>query len=263
MINRIVLTVTLALLIFLAGFFHVRSSLAKGGKDGLATGQIFYQANAAYKEAKFDKAIENYEKLIQSGKVSGNLYYNLGNSFFKKGEFGKAIVNYERARFFIPHDSDVRANYEYTLSLLKVRSPSFANLLEKAANRLFEGVTVNFLTMVLSLIYSILFLVLILNLFLKGLRKFTIAFIVMLAISLVLSVVSLYSKISDFNKGAIIITKEANVKFEPLESATTYFTLTEGSKVAVIEKAENWYKIKRSDKKIGWLNRAHLELLRD
>jgi len=41
----------------------------------------------------------------------------LGNVFFKQGQIGRAIVNYERAQRLLPHDSDVRANLQYALSL--------------------------------------------------------------------------------------------------------------------------------------------------
>jgi tetratricopeptide (TPR) repeat protein len=77
----------------------------------------FFHANALYKDGQYDAAVQEYEQLLQSGRTSGNLYFNLGNAYFKAGKKGKAIVNYERARRLIPGDPDLRANLEYAQSL--------------------------------------------------------------------------------------------------------------------------------------------------
>ena len=52
---------------------------------------IFIEGNKYYKEGKYDKAIESYEKLVNSGYADGVLFYNLGNAYEKMGETGKAI----------------------------------------------------------------------------------------------------------------------------------------------------------------------------
>jgi len=249
-------------LLFSAAIFNLRSSFAQGA--GLTTAnQFFYQGNSAYKEGKYKEAIDNYEKVVSLGLESGNLYYNLGNSYFKKGELGKAVLNYEKALFFIPNDSDLRSNHEYVLSSLNLGLQSFGNWFEKFANRIFEGATINFLTILLSVIYFFAILSLIYDLFFNGLKKsIKIFFLVLLAV-FVLSAVSLNSKIIYLNKGAIVISKEADAKFAPAEGATIYFKLTEGGKVEVLEKTENWYKIKRPDGKVGWVHKTNIELFLD
>jgi len=248
-----------SLLLFIA-VFNPRGSFAQG--SGFATAkQLFYQGNSAYKEGKYEAAIDNYEKVISMGLESGNLFYNLGNSYFKRGELGKAVLSYEKALLLIPGDSDLKSNHEYVLSSLNLGSQPFGNWFEKLANRLFEGTTVNFLTIFLSVIYIIAILGLICNLFFVGTGKsIKILFLVLIAL-FVFSATALNSKITYLAKGAIVISKEADVKFEPLEGATTYFKLTEGSRVEILEKTENWYKIKRPDGKIGWSDKGKLGLI--
>ncbi|MCX5698424.1 MAG: SH3 domain-containing protein [Candidatus Omnitrophica bacterium] len=246
----------------LAVVFSLRGSFAQG--TGVTeVNRFFYQGNSDYKEAKYDAAIDNYAKVLNLGLQSGNLYYNLGNSYFKKKELGKTVLNYEKALFFNPNDSDLKSNYEYAVSFLNLDSQSFGNWFEKFANRLFQGATINFLTIFLSVIYIIAFLALIFNLFFNRAKKNIKILFFVLIVLFVLSVVSLSSKITYLNKGAIVISKEADVKFEPLEKATTYFKLTEGNKVEILEKAENWYKIKRPDGKIGWIDKKELGLILD
>ncbi|MCX5668533.1 MAG: tetratricopeptide repeat protein [Candidatus Omnitrophica bacterium] len=249
-------------LVCLAVVFILRSSFAQ--ETGVTEiNRLFYQGNSDYKEAKFEAAIDNYAKILNLGLENGSLYYNLGNSYFKKGDLGRAVLSYERALILIPNDSDLKSNQEYVLSLLNLGPQSFENWLEKAANKLFGDVSINFLTVLLSFIYILAFLALVSSLFFAGAKKGIKFFLLGLAAVFIISVISLNSKITYLNKGGVVISKEADVKFEPLEGATTYFKLTEGSKVEVLDKTENWYKIKRPDGKIGWINKGELGLMLD
>jgi tetratricopeptide (TPR) repeat protein len=73
----------------------------------------FYQANDFYEKGQFQSAVDSYQKLLESGYESGNLYYNLGNAYFKLGNKGQAILYYEKARRLIPSDADLKANLAY------------------------------------------------------------------------------------------------------------------------------------------------------
>jgi len=217
--------------------------------------QLFEQANSLYKEAKYDQAINKYDEILKEGFTSGNLYYNLGNSYFKKGEFGKAALNYERAKQFIPNDSDLKSNYDYLSSLLASQAQEASTIAFLSwQERLLAPVSVNFLTILISLLYSAIFLLLIL--------RMPKQFIFTAAILLLFSAVGLAGKINFFNKGAVVIVKEAQVKFEPFNSATVYFSLGQASSVRIIEASGDWYKIKRADGKIGWVEKQSLEAIK-
>jgi tetratricopeptide (TPR) repeat protein len=73
----------------------------------------FFIANQAYKENRFQDAIDGYKQIIDSGHKNGHLYYNLGNAYFRMNELGKAILCYERARLLIPRDADLNFNLRY------------------------------------------------------------------------------------------------------------------------------------------------------
>jgi tetratricopeptide (TPR) repeat protein len=223
--------------------------------------QVFGQANAAYKEGRYDAAIEDDKKIIATGFESGNLYYNLGNSYFKKGEMGQAVLNYERALGLIPHDSDARSNYGYVLSSMGLSPALFGNRFERLAQRLFEGLAMDALTVFLSVSYILIVLVLIGFLYIPGFKKTGRIILVVLAVLLVLSAVSLNRRIRLFRHGAIVITKEAKAQFEPVEGATTYFKLAEGQKVETIEESGNWFKVRRPDGKTGWVDKSALGAL--
>ncbi|MFQ5901498.1 MAG: SH3 domain-containing protein [Thermodesulfobacteriota bacterium] len=54
------------------------------------------------------------------------------------------------------------------------------------------------------------------------------------------------------------MAEKVNARFEPFDRAETHFTLYEGMKVYIISLKDNWYKIRRSDKKVGWVEKEDL-----
>lgn len=221
-------------------------------------GALFYQANIYYQEGKYEAAVKGYQGLIDLGWESGNLYYNLGNSYFKEGELGLAVLSYEKARGFIPNDSDLRSNYDYTLQLLNLEPRLFGNWFEKTVYALFQAMTIDSLTIFLFFIYIILIVFLISGLFFGKLKRFSGLVICTLIPLFVLSAYALNRKINYLNKFAVVVSREADAKFEPLENATTYFKLNEGARVEIVERAGDWYKVRRFDNKLAWVKKDAL-----
>lgn len=244
--------------IFFVLSFFLSNTLADTEKSNLS--ESFYLANLFYKNNEYDQAINEYNKILSQGFENGNLYYNLGNSYFKMGMLGKAILNYEKARLFMPNDGDLKSNYDYVLSLLDLRRQDFpGNWFLKWINRLFEAFNINSLSLFLSFLYTAFFAVLVLRVFFDYIKRFDILLGCIVIIPFVLGIISINKKIEYLNKGAIIIRKETAAKFEPFEKATNHFTLTEGSRVEIIDSTVGWYKIKRTDGKLGWANKTDVE----
>ncbi len=224
--------------------------------------QLFIEGNIAYKENNYAEAAAKYEKILRDGYVNANLYYNLANSYFKKGQLGEALLNYERAKLFMPSDSDVKSNEEYVRSLLQLSGPQTSgNWFDRSVDRLFAGFNVDRLSILVSVFYIVILAVFALGLVFAGLRKYSRPLAVILVVFLILSFTGLQRKIGYIRHGAIVIIREAEVKFEPLETATLYFRLSEGNSVDVLEKTRGWYKIKRPDGKIGWIRDSALEMI--
>lgn len=221
--------------------------------------RIFKSANSFYQEAKYDQAILEYEKILNQGLHSGNLYYNLANCYFKKGELGKAALNYQRAKTLMPADSDLKANYDYALSLLNLGSNElYGKRWVRFLDRLFSSWNINSLAIFLSLLWLIVFLTLILGLFFEKVKPALKIILSLTVVLFLLILIPFNRKITCLNDSAVVISREAQSRFEPLESATTYFTLGQGSLVEVIETTLSWAKIRRQDGKIGWVRQSSL-----
>ena len=247
--------------IFIIGVFFVIScipcSFAQEAEVN-TPGAIFYQANIYYQEAKYAAAIQGYQRLLDLGLESGNLYYNLGNSYFKEGQLGLAVLNYDKAMGFIPNDSDLKSNYNYVLQELNLEPRLFGGWFERSVYSLFKGMTVDALTILLSFIYIVLIIFFTCSLFFNRFKRSIGLSAGILIVLFILSAYALKMKINYLNKFAVVIIKEANAKFEPLENATVYFKLKQGSKVEIVDKAEGWYKVRRFDDKLAWVKKDAL-----
>jgi tetratricopeptide (TPR) repeat protein len=222
---------------------------------------IFKNGNQFYEQGMYEEAVKEYTRLLEQGFESGNLYFNLGNSYFKKGEPGRAILNYERAKRLIPTDSDLKANYNFVLSKMENTLPQAVTPSIEKTLGLYNKLTLDGLTVLVSVVYAGIILFLAASLFIQVFRRYRIIVICILLLVFVSGAFSLYSRVSVLEREAIVISKSAEAKFEPLDNATTHFTLYESMKTLVLESKGNWLKISRPDGKSGWIRKDSLEII--
>lgn len=220
---------------------------------------IFYKGNTLYEEGKYDEAIREYSKLHEQGFESGSLYYNIGNCYFKKGDIGRAILNYERAKKLIPGDSDLASNYTYARSLIKGDISKASTPWLKRLLNIFDFFTINGLTIFLSSVFTFTLLFLLSGLFIHPLKRYYRLVLPLLLIIFILGAFSLYSRVSMLGKEAVIVSETEDAKFEPIDSATTHFTVYEGMKVSITESKKDWSKVERFDGKAGWIVSGSME----
>ncbi len=219
----------------------------------------FVSAGLAYRDGRYEEAIRKYEEILQNGRESGALYYNLGNSYFKEGNLGRAVLNYERARRLIPRDSDLNFNYRYAIS------QSGQNIAEGTMSFL-EGLIdhyIQFYTraemlgiiMFLSLLIGLAHL---LSLYLKWSVRLPKGIIGVLTAIWILYGFGFIIKIQAERNLAVVVEKTEG-RFEPREDATVHFSLNEGAKIKILKIEGGWSKIKRPDGKIAWIPQKVLE----
>ena len=84
-------------------------------KDKKSVESTYNLANTLYKQKKYAKAAQEYEKaasLVKSddSKKASTIYHNLGNSHFRTEEYAKSIDAYKKALKNNPKDNDTRYN---------------------------------------------------------------------------------------------------------------------------------------------------------
>ena len=78
-----------------------------------ANDTLWQEAAESYDRGDYSSAAEKYNRILERGFSSPELYYNLGNSYFKSGELGASIWAYRRALKLDPDMKQVKANLQY------------------------------------------------------------------------------------------------------------------------------------------------------
>ncbi|MBR4380701.1 MAG: tetratricopeptide repeat protein [Bacteroidaceae bacterium] len=224
------------------------------------------EADSAYINKEYAKAIEIYESLLQEGEA-GEVYYNLGNAYFKQDELGRAILNYERALLLQPGNADISANLDIARAKTVDKvNPNPEVFFVAWTRALINMITVDtwgywgigfFLCMLASL--AVYF-------FTKRVQGRKIGFFFAF-ISLILCIIAnLFAfeqkdKI-DHRNDAIVLSPSVTVRSTPSDEGTSLFLIHEGRKVSIKDNSmKDWKEITLEDGKVGWIPTSAIEII--
>lgn len=231
--------------------------------------QRFNEANALYNDGKYAEAIGKYESILESGKHSAELYFNLGNANYKLNNIAPSIYYYEKALLLNPSDKDIQNNlvgYAQNMTIdaiEKVPQVGFAKIINNVVNTFAADIWAK-MAVASVIIFVVLFL---LYHFSYATSRKRIAFVI--------SVFSLFFACFSFamafqkesldrkNNPAIVFAQESRVKSEANKVSEEVFRLHEGTKVQVLDTYEDWHKIQLSDNSTGWIPVGDVRLLKD
>lgn len=216
----------------------------------------FTQANEAYQNKDFSKAIKLYkESLVASQSLEQHL--NIANAYYENKDYGHAILHYEKALIFDPHSSIILKNLGLVNEALKINTSqtsifeNFAQLLP--ANTWFW---ILITSLVSSLLLFIFFLVMNSNKFLIIISLSIGAFII--AICLILH--NFYSH--ELNIG-IILTSDTQLRVSPTSASPHIALLSAGSKIQLTKAKQSipgWVFITLKNQE-GWVNSESFGLI--
>jgi len=230
----------------------------------LGNEQMLYDsANAAYARADYQKAINLYDSILKSGKISGDVYYNLGNAYYKINRIGLSILNYERAKKINPTDENILFN----LKLANQRTDDKIGEAPQLFLTQWKKSLVNLMSEKWWSIGSIILFFLSLTfLFLfissaerikKQIGFFAGLFFLVSSLFFVFIAQQSYTMTLE-NTEAIIIAPSVTVVSSPTQAATKIFIIHEGTKVIVLEKLDDWVELKIANGNTGWIKANQL-----
>jgi tetratricopeptide (TPR) repeat protein len=240
----------LLLLFFAAGSCHA--------SDTPSAEEIYFEANRAYKEDRYQEAIDDYLDLINNGYVNGHLYYNLANAYFRAGQLGRAILNYKRAQLLIPRDADLNFNLRYALDQSQDAVSADQNFLKQAFFWLDE-ITLRELMWAFVVLNILFWGILLLRLFRRP--EWTYYVFIVLLIFWLVGGLSLGVKWHQLTPDlrAVVLVGEVDVLAGPDSNDTVLFKLHEGTTVHRERIEDGWSLIRLSDDKRGWLKSSAIE----
>lgn len=233
-------------------------------KSSLADMNLFDSANAFYAKGNYEKAITQYEAIINMDQVSAELYYNLGNAYYKTNEIGLAILNYERAKKLDPSSEDLLTNLKLanqkTEDKIDKAPELFLTTWKNSMVELFSEQTWSILcifTFLLSLVFISLF-ILSQHSSIKKTGFFGGAFLLTAAVITFMLAGHKYELDKD-SSNAVITSATATITGSPGDKGTKLFILHEGTKVSITQDAGEWVEIKIANGNIGWIKNTLLE----
>lgn len=230
--------------------------------------QLFEQATDAYNAGDYGKAVSFYNNILDNGKHSSALYYNLGNAYYKQNKIAESIYFYEKALLLSPNDQEIKTNLSYAQNMT---IDAIDTMPETGLARLYKNVTGK-LTFdqwaYLGVTFMILFVILYILFYYSNYstrKRFTFIGSLLALFFCIISVLFAYVQRADFDKDqpAIVFAEESTVKAEPNITSAEVFVIHAGTKVNVLDQLEDWKKIKLTDGKTGWLPQDDIRLLKD
>jgi len=214
-------------------------------------------ANQAYDQGKFGEAKSGYEKILESGAGSANVYYNLANTDFRLGAAGLAMLNYERALALHPHHPEAMAN----LKLL--REQSGARLLPVSVNARLAAVLAPNVWIILAslsawvVVFSVVLIVI-------GRRDDNFGLWTISLIGLAVCAVACVASwtVSKEQALAVITAKQTEARLAPAQSAGVAEALTAGSQVRVLSERGEWVYCELPGQGRGWIPEGAVERVR-
>ena len=229
---------------------------------------LFQKATEAYNKGEYQKAIDLYEDILENGKHSSELYFNLGNCHYKIDEIGPSIYYYEKALLLQPNDQEIKNNLGFAQNM---RLDAIDEMPKTAMTRLHDWIVLAltpdlwaYLAVAMIFLFVLGFIVYYLLYYSTHKRIAFISANTALFISIFAVVMGyLANRYQNAENPAIIYDREVVVNSEPNERSEKVFALHEGTKVNVLESLEDWSKIRIADGQIGWMPSESFKLLKD
>jgi tetratricopeptide (TPR) repeat protein len=222
------------------------------------------QGNTFYSNNQFEKALKEYQTVLDSGFVSAELYFNMGNSYFKLANYKKAILYYEKSKLLSPGDTDIEFNLEmarsFTVDKIEAIPELFFVTWFKEIRNSFSSTlwgVISLATFIISLVAWLIYL-LSGSVLLKKIGFWFGAVLILLSIT-AFSFGSSLKHLQTGQQSAIIFTPSVSIKSTPSESGTNLFVLHEGTKVDILETIGTWCQVKIASGDRGWIKWSDLE----
>lgn len=220
----------------------------------------FAQANKLYAEGKYAEAISTYEKLLQSGKASAAVYFNLGNAEFKTGHVGRAIVNYHLAQNLSPRDPDLWANLQFARRTANGGVPVHLSRWRVWLH----SMSLNEWAVLAAVVGWLWLALLTLGQWRDAFQQFFSGYTAAVGLAFCLIVAGLGMRIYEefATTKAVVVVREATVRYGPLEESRIFYTVTDGAEVSVMDQQDKWLQVRDASGRTGWLHRDQAAVLR-
>jgi tetratricopeptide (TPR) repeat protein len=218
-----------------------------------------------YTNKDYAKTISFYTKILQEGKHSWRLHFNLGNAYFKSNQLGLAILHYEKALKINPIDEDILNNIKVCDSKLidkmEVKDNFFENKVRFGLLHFFNLDGWAWVS-IFSLFLGFLFYFIFSNAFNTRAKKFYFWTAGLMFIFCVFSLVFGYSALKEKQTldKAVIISSVINQYKEPNLESKKSDVLHEGTRLRILNFLDGWVNVSLLNGNEVWLKKSDISV---
>jgi tetratricopeptide (TPR) repeat protein len=231
---------------------------------------LFNQANNAFWNGEYEKALKGYQKLEALGVKDAVLFYNIGTTYGRLGELGYAALNYERALKLDPGQDDARHNLGVIREFIARRASEAgrdADLVPAAGP--WRAVLDRFSSLGAAVMFVVFHLAFFLVL---GVRRFVYQEMPRLSLGVIAGVLFILATATGavalgkwhqdtHVQEAVVLDPGAIDVMEGPKSEIKRFAIEEGSRVKVLDKSHGWIRLLDGEGRDGWVPSKELGII--
>jgi tetratricopeptide (TPR) repeat protein len=227
---------------------------------------VLIRAERFYRQNDFAGAIAQYQALVDTGQVSADLFYNLGNACFKNHDIKSAILNFERAKRLAPNDEAIDFNLQLSRTLIFDKVEPVPELFLITWGKAIRDIMSvrgwawsAIWAFIVTLAFGLLFL------FIKNstVKRISFGFCVFFFFLCIGGLSCGYIQKSNVERTdeAIVFASSVTVKSSPDDSGNNLFILHEGIKVRIEDHIGEWCEIRIADGNKGWIRKKDIVVI--
>jgi len=226
-----------------------------------AAEELMSQGNQYYQGRQYDKAIEAYQQVVNSGYEGVSVYYNLGDAFYREGNSvtpfyimkSAAHLTRRQRRYTQPEIANAR-----TVDKIDALPQFSFSMVGRHPRPVFRhGLDLHVLPFYILLLLSI-------GLYFfarrPGIQRYSVYLGLVSFVLLIVAGSLLAVKLNrEANvRSAIVIEQAATVKLSPDPTSNDAFIIHEGLKVRELNSIGDWIEIRLQDGKEGWIQQRDI-----
>lgn len=234
---------------------------------------LISEADQAYMDNDFEKALDLYLQAAETEGSSSALYYNIGNTYYRLNELGNAVLYYKKSLKIDPKNSDAQTNLDFVKTKLIDEQETSASLSKSVGDKMLTIFTPN--GWAVAAIGAFALVLIALGIYILAptvsLRKTSFfGGIILLIFTVVATVFAFRSanRLLNQKEGVITVptTTLSTVPRIPHSKNEEAFSLHEGAIVEIIDSISVptdsinplWYEVKADDSHRAWLPSSDL-----
>jgi len=216
----------------------------------------FDKGLAAYNKGEYLQALDIFKGISDSGYVSSELLFNMGDCYYKTGQKGLAVASYLRAQKLAPRNDDIRANLNFVRNTLRdkiqdsLQNPIWEFIKDTSFHFKTDELTWIAFAFYIIIIATLIFMVIYRH---KNIAVLSILFTSVLLLVVSLSLLAINININFHTQSAVITKSEVDILAGPGAISEVRFTGHEGLTFRILKQESGYYEGIFANKLKGWV----------